>query len=232
MTGTPRPYRSTLRDEQSQVTRRRIVDAGAELFVESGYGPTTVDAVAARAGVSRRTVFTSVGSKADILKLAFDWTLAGDDEPVAIAARPAMQELMRADDPVDVLEPWIAMNAGIAERIAPLYRVLLAAADADADVAGLLATTDAQRLEGARQVVGRLVELGSLRPGLTAEEAAATLDVLIDPTTYRRFVGVHGLTAEAYTRRLQAIATASVLSEPRPPKKAPRRRSPRTTGSA
>lgn len=231
MTGTPRPYRSTLRDEQSRVTRRRIVDAGAELFVESGYGPTTVDAIAARAGVSRRTVFTSVGSKADILKLAFDWTLAGDDEPVAIAARPATQRLMQAVDPVEVLEPWIAMNAVIAERIATLYWVLLAAADADPDVAGLLATTDAQRLEGARQVVGRLVELGGLRPGLTVEEAAAALDVLIDPMTYRRFVGVHGLTTEMYTRRLQAIATAVTLTEAQPAKKA-RRRPPRNTGSA
>ena len=36
MTGGGRPYRSALRDEQSRATRRRIVDAGAALFVESG----------------------------------------------------------------------------------------------------------------------------------------------------------------------------------------------------
>jgi AcrR family transcriptional regulator len=52
------------------------------LFVERGYAPTTIEAIAERAGVSRRTVFTSVGGKADLSKLAFDWTLAGDDEPV------------------------------------------------------------------------------------------------------------------------------------------------------
>ena len=95
MTDGPRPYRSALRDEQSRVTRRRIVDAGAELFVERGYVPTTIDAIAERAGVSRRTVFTSVGAKAAVLKLAFDWTLAGDDEPVAIADRAEVQRMMR-----------------------------------------------------------------------------------------------------------------------------------------
>ena len=67
MTGGGRQYRSALRDEQARATRRRIVDAGAALFVESGYVPTTIDAIAERAGVSRRTVFTSVGGKAAVL---------------------------------------------------------------------------------------------------------------------------------------------------------------------
>src|SRR3712207_6899705 len=63
MTAGGRPYRSALREEQSRATRRRIIDAGAALFVESGYVPTTIDAIAERAGVSRRTVFTSVGDR-------------------------------------------------------------------------------------------------------------------------------------------------------------------------
>ncbi len=215
MTGAPRAYRSTLRDEQSRITRRRIVDAGAQLFVERGYGPTTIDAIAERAEVSRRTVFTSVGSKADILKLAFDWTLAGDDEPIAIADRPEMRQLMQAEDPVEALESWIAMNAGISQRIAPLYQVLLVAADADADVATLLATSDGHRLDGARQVVARLAELGGLRSGLTVAVAAAMLDMLIDPMNYRRLVDTHGWTAEMYTTHLQTMATASTLPEVR-----------------
>ena len=54
MTEGARPYRSALRDEQSRTTRRRIVDAGGELFVAHGYVPTTIDAIAERAGVSRQ----------------------------------------------------------------------------------------------------------------------------------------------------------------------------------
>lgn len=211
MTAGPRPYRSTLRDEQSRVTRRRIVDAGADLFVERGYVPTTIDVIAERAGVSRRTVFTSVGSKADVLKLAFDWTLAGDDEPIAIADRPVVRRLMRANDPAEVLEPWIAMNATISERIAPLYLVLVVAADADPDVATLLSTSDAQRIDGARRVVDRVAEVGGLRPGLTTDVASAILDVLIDPMNYRRFVGIHGWSPNAYVQHLQAMATAAIL---------------------
>jgi AcrR family transcriptional regulator len=211
VTTPARPYRSALREEQSRATRRRIVDAAAELFVEGGYVPTTIDAIAERAGVSRRTVFTAVGGKADVLKLAFDWTLAGDDEPIAIADRPVVQQLMQAEEPADILEPWLAMNGEINERISTLYLVLLVAADADADVATLLATSDGQRLDGARRVVERIVEVGGLRPDVTPEAAAATLDVLIDPMNYRRFVRVHGWDHASYVRHLQAMATRTLL---------------------
>ena len=53
-----RNYSSTLRESQARATRRQIVDAAADLFAREGYGATTIDAVAAAAGVSRKTVNT------------------------------------------------------------------------------------------------------------------------------------------------------------------------------
>jgi AcrR family transcriptional regulator len=212
MSEGPRPYRSVVRDEQSRRTRRRIVDAGAELFVDLGYVPTTIDAIAERAGVSRKTVFTSVGSKAAVLKLAFDWTLAGDDEPVAIADRPEVQRMMQSEDAGELLTAWIAMNAAISQRLATLHHVLVVAADADPDAAALLATTDAQRISGCREVVRRLAELGGLRSGLAPRRAADLADVLIDPVLYRRLVGLRGWTFAAYVEHLQRITAASLLA--------------------
>ncbi len=212
MTDGARPYRSALRSEQSRATRRRIVDAGAELFIARGYVPTTMDAIAERAGVGRKTVFTSVGGKAAVLKLAFDWTLAGDDEPVALADRPEMQRLMRDEDPVTLLAGWMAINAAISRRLAHLYHVLVVAADADPDAATLLATTDEQRADGARAVVGRIAALGGLGPGLEPDQAAAIAEVLIDPMLYQRLVGLHGWPFETYVEHLQRIAVASLLA--------------------
>ena len=51
-----RVYRSELREEQARVTRRRVVDAAADLFTERGFAATTIDAVADAAGVSRTTI--------------------------------------------------------------------------------------------------------------------------------------------------------------------------------
>ena len=206
-----RPYHSKLRDEQAQATRRRIVRAGGELYVERGYGPTTIDAIAARAEVSRKTVFTSVGGKAAVLKLAFDWALAGDDEPVAIADRPEVRRMMQLEDPAALLDAWVAMNAAIAGRLAALHHVLVVAADADPEAAAIVATTEQQRRHGALALVTRLEAIGGLRPGLDIDRAAAITEVLMDPLPYRRLVLLRGWTPEEYTEFLQRTAAAALL---------------------
>src|SRR5215510_13295482 len=94
-----RAYSSRLRAAQARQTRRSIVSAAARLFVEDGFGTTTIDAVADAAGVSRKTVFTAVGGKVALLKLALDWAVAGDDEPIPLADRPEIARLFRDRDP-------------------------------------------------------------------------------------------------------------------------------------
>ncbi len=211
MTVPARPYRSKLRDDQARATRRRIVEAGGELYVAQGYGATTIDAIAARAGVSRKTVFTSVGGKAALLKLAFDWALAGDDEPVAIADRPEVQRMMQGQDPAALVADWMTMNAAIAGRLAALYHVLVVAADADSEAAAILATADQQRWHGTRVFTARLQAIGGLRAGLDVARAAAIAEVLIDPLPYRRLVLLRGWTPAEYTELMQRIAAAALL---------------------
>ena len=211
VTKATRPYRSSLRDEHARSTRRRIVDAGRELFVERGYAATTIDAIAEQADVGRKTVFTSVGSKSAVLKLAFDWALAGDDEPVAIADRPDVQRMMHGKDPAKLLAEWIAMNVVIAGRLTALYHALVVAADSDPDAATLLETVEQQRNQGSTAVVTRLHELGGLRPTLDVEQGAAIADLLIDPLPYRRLVERHGWTPDEYKTYVQEAAAAALL---------------------
>jgi AcrR family transcriptional regulator len=211
MTAQARPYRSDLRNEQARATRRRIVDAACELFLERGYGPTTIDAIAERAGVGRKTIFTSAGGKAALLKLGFDWALAGDDEPVAIAERPQMQEMSKLADPATLLTTWIDMNTEIAQRVTPLYHVLVVAADTDPDAASLLATTDDQRAEGAHLIIERLRDLGGLRADLDLDEAADIADLLIDPAPYQRLVRTRRWTFDAYRAYTRRMAAAMLL---------------------
>src|ERR1043165_5051275 len=86
-----RRYSSQVRDEQARRTRQAVVTAARELFLAQGYAATTIDAIAEAAHVSRRTVFNSAGGKSVLLKLAFEWAIVGDDEPVALADRPAVR---------------------------------------------------------------------------------------------------------------------------------------------
>ena len=86
-----RGYDSPLRRRQAHATRSAVLAAARELFLEQGYGATTVEQVAARAGVSKPTVFTAVGNKQTLLKVVRDVAMAGDDEPVTINEREPLR---------------------------------------------------------------------------------------------------------------------------------------------
>jgi AcrR family transcriptional regulator len=55
------------RDRRTHETRARIAEAALDLFVQQGYVETTIDQIAAAAGVGRRTVFRHFETKEAIL---------------------------------------------------------------------------------------------------------------------------------------------------------------------
>jgi AcrR family transcriptional regulator len=56
-----------LRDRKRRETTQRITDSAVSLFLEQGIEATTLDDIATRAGISRRTFFYYFKSKDDIL---------------------------------------------------------------------------------------------------------------------------------------------------------------------
>ncbi|MEO7430336.1 MAG: helix-turn-helix domain-containing protein, partial [Acidimicrobiales bacterium] len=58
-----RSYDSSRRRAQAAETRAVIVRAGCDLFIEQGYGRTTVADIARAAGVSVETIYASFGNK-------------------------------------------------------------------------------------------------------------------------------------------------------------------------
>lgn len=206
-----RGYRSRVRDEQARVTRRAIVGAATELFLANGYAATTMDAIATAAGVSRKTVFTVGGSKFALLKDAFDWSLVGDDEPVAMADREPVQRILAATDQDHIVRLWAAMVLDTARRAAPIGTVLVAAAAVDDQAAALLRMSDGQRHDGARAFVAHLAAHGGLRPGLAPDEAADRCWLANDLLNYRRLVLERGWSPERFRDRLAALISWELL---------------------
>ena len=207
-----RDYRSGLRTAQAEQTRRSIVSAAARLFVDDGYGATTIDAVAESAGVSRKTVFTAVGGKVDLLKTALDWAVAGDDQPVTVADRPEVRELLAMDDPVALLTAWAGVMVAIDVRVAGLFRVLEIAADGDAAAHLLLDEYRRQRLVGARAVVKRLGGLQALTEGMSRAEAADVAWLATDPVLYDRLVRIRGWSVGKFEDWLARTLTDQLLA--------------------
>jgi AcrR family transcriptional regulator len=67
---TARTYRQTRRADATERTRAAILDAAQELFRADPQFDPSLDAVAARAGVSTRTVIRQFGSKEGLLEAA------------------------------------------------------------------------------------------------------------------------------------------------------------------
>src|SRR5690349_1999607 len=202
-----RTYSSTLRAAQARETRRTVVAAASRLFEEHGFAGTTVDDIAQAAGVSRKTVFTAVGGKADLLKLALDWAVVGDDEPVALAERPQVKQLMRASDPDTLVRGWVELAVGISARTARLSRALMVAAALDPAARAHWDKGQGQRHEGARAFVAHLARQGGLRPGLTLEDAAEIAWVHNDAAVYHRLVVERGWPVDRFADWLARTLT-------------------------
>ncbi len=174
---TPRKYESPRRLEQATATRAAIIDAAARLFAERGYGATTMAAIAAEAQVSAKSVYV-LGDKAQLLTLALDRAIAGDDD-TPLLERPQAQAVLTAATARDAVTLGAAMGAPMLLRLYPLYRAFEQAAATDAQIAALWKEYQRRRRHEVLLVVRSVEKESGLRPGLDTERATDVLWALI-----------------------------------------------------
>ena len=143
-------------------------------------------------GVSRKTVFTAVGGKVELMKLAYDWAIAGDDEPLAKVERQEILELKAEPDAVVVIEKYVGMLEESLTRVAPVHDALRSAADVDEQARELPVTMEEQRLRGMGMFAADLDSRGVLRDGLTRAAAADLLWFYIQPVHWDLLVQQRG----------------------------------------
>ena len=195
-----RPYESPRRREQALGTRRAVLDAARDLFVDRGYVATTIDAIAARARVSPETVYATFTNKRSLLSRLIDVSLAGDDAPVPILERRWVRDLRDEPDPRRRVRILARNGRRMLERSLPIYEVLRGAASADPEIASLWERAKAQRLAGQRELLRIVAERAPLREGLTASAATDILYAVGSPETYRLLVVDRGWSAARFER--------------------------------
>lgn len=204
-----RSYASSLRAEQAQLTRRRILDAAEELFLGSGYSVTTIDAIARTAQVSVQTVYNAVGNKRAALSAVYDRTLAGDDEPLPIAERPHFKAMLAARSARGCLARYAALGRELSERALPLLAVIIGEA-ANPDVRALADKIEAQRAAGTASVARHIATKFGLPDDLTVEAAADILWTLTAPDVTVRLVSQRNWTWDHYEQWLAETMTHSL----------------------
>ena len=222
----PRPYDATSRRESAARNRAAVLAACRALLFRDGYHRMTVRSVAEQAGVSPETIYKTFGGKPGLMKALWDVTLAGDDQPVAIADRPQMQEVRSAGDPAGKLRLWVAFVSAANQRLAALYGLL---AQAGPEVTQMLATTQRERLTGVRALVTHLAESGMLAPGRDPATAADACWALTGPRVFLDLTADRGWQPARYEDWLTRMLTANLLA-PVGPTQGPGR--PHVTGTS
>ena len=188
-----RQYRSSIRRGDAPAL---VCEAAYRLFSTKGYLATSIDDIAAEAGVARPTVFTAVGPKPVILRTVVDQALAGDDAPVPIAERDWWREAIDEPHPVRSIELYAWNMCRISGRAGPVLRALETAASIDADAAELWARFQHQRRVGLNEFAVTLAQkTGSLRYD---EETITDTMWTLAPDAYLRLVYDAGWPVERF----------------------------------
>lgn len=180
----------THRQRQALETRRLIVDAARELFLERGYAATTMEAIAEEAGVAVSTVYAIFKNKRAILR---EIRMAWHERT---RAREINEEAVEQPDPERRLEMVAHANRRQWEFGGTLVAIYQGAASVDREAAAELS----EALRGRRVVMDRVVEgmKDALRPGLDVVRAAAILRALCLAEVYLELVRESGWSPDEY----------------------------------
>jgi AcrR family transcriptional regulator len=182
--------RSTYRQQQAAATRERIADAARRLFAADGYGATSMEAIAAEAGVAVRTVYAAFGAKREILSLICERWLE------QARARERADEVLAEADPARRLRAAAGWLRALYEAGFDVVVIFEAATDESAETRALLRS----KLAGRNQVMDAIIASleGHLRAPL--HEVQAVYRSLAAPGVYRELVEESGWPPEAFER--------------------------------
>ena len=201
------------RRQRSLRTRARIVDAAAQLFVDHGYLATTIEAIAAGAGVAEQTVYYVFGTKRNLLAAVLDVRIAGDVEPVPLLERASFEAFAAAPDATSAVEVLVQGAVGIFARTASIYEVVRRAA-ADPEVGELLAGNRHARRVDQRRLVEMLADAGHLRQGLGVAAAADVFYALMNEEVFQFLVIDCGWEVERFRHWATSLMVEQLLERP------------------
>jgi AcrR family transcriptional regulator len=181
---------SSYRQVQAEATRERIAEAARRLFAAEGYGSTSIEAIAAAAGVATRTVYSAFGAKREILSLICERWLE------QAGAAELAREILAEPDPARRLR-------GAAHWLRALYTagfdvvtIFEAATDESPGTRALLQS----KLAGRNEVMDTMIASldGHLRGSISATQAVYR--ALAAPGVYRELVEESGWSADEFER--------------------------------
>jgi AcrR family transcriptional regulator len=157
------------RAEYAQATRRAILDAARELFVEKGYFGTTVEEIARAARVAPATVYAVGGGKNGLLRTLVEFGTGAEDIPEILARIKSFTE------PRELISFIVRATRMKFEEWSGLMRQVAAAAPQEPKVLEIQLIAHQSLRGGLALTADRLAAMGALRADIDASRATDLL---------------------------------------------------------
>jgi AcrR family transcriptional regulator len=197
-----RTYDNAGRRARSDETRTRILDAARELLTTKGYRATTIGEIGRAANVHVDTIYELVGRKPAVLRELIERAISGTDRPVDPRDRDYVQAISREPDPTRKLAMYAGAVRRIQARMAPLLLALRDAATTEPEAEAVWAEVSRRRARNMRDLVRALGPEGTLRPGLSVDEAADVIWATAGAEFFVLLTVERAWTLDAYERWL------------------------------
>ncbi len=199
------PERTSLREEQTRVTRGRILEAARRLFVQRGYAAVSMQEIAREAGVAYQTLFSQFGGKLQLAIEMCNSKLPHVGETIAMMV-PARE----AEDP----EAWLRLLGPFARRLYEPCAEILRFMRESGDPAMLARLKDIEvgRYGLLSELAPQLESSGHLRPGMSGQTALDLAWSLISPANYEQLVLDRGWTPDQFEAWVSAALPALILA--------------------
>jgi AcrR family transcriptional regulator len=206
-----RTYNSPRRRQQAAATRKAILEAAEQLFLRDGYPATTMEAVAAEAGVSLKTAYLPFTTKSGLLRALWDLRLKGDEQDAPVAQHEWFRDVVQERDPVRKLQLNARNSRAAKTRIGAMFKVIRGAAEIDVDCHTLWQLIQDDFHANQRTIVDSLHRDGALRSGLGVARGTDLLWTLNHPDVWLLLVGERGWSPRAYETWLAQTSCAQLL---------------------
>jgi len=144
--------------------RQSIIEAARDSFVERGFHHTSVDDIAAKAGVSRATCYYQFKSKNGLL----DAVIAEAQEGAPVTLRSRVRHPTTLPSPADNLRGLIADICLIWEQDRPLFRKVMTLGEVDPEVQEVIENRQEERSLAIDAISQRLIARFSRRATVEA----------------------------------------------------------------
>ena len=196
----PAPHRGRPR---SETARQAVLAAATDLLLENGLAAVSMDAVAARAGVSKATIYRWWPTKETLAldALYHEWA----------AVPPPRDTGSLRGDLLSLLRPWVRLAGQ--RPYGRAIAALLTAAQTDPEFAREYRARFVEpRRDQARAVLRRAIERGEIPPSTKVEVA---LDLLYGPV-YHRLLHGHAPLNDRFVRDVIDTTLGGIMP-PAPP---------------